>query len=1485
MAKTESHSSPGNLVRKAVYIIALLIGIAILFRLSLMTGPVHSLVQQQLEQNLDGLIQGKLTVGELDGDLWRELNIRGISLTNPDTVLQVQSVKVEYKLLSYFSGTLVVDSFMVDGVYASVKKGGDSAWNIALAETDTAEESALNLRVNKYSFKNIGADIYSELLPGGVISARDLQAGGSFSFIDKEIEASLESFSAEIEGAGMAEPVKISSGAVYDENILSLDQLLVETGRSFFKAGGNANTETGRLDAGAEAAPLSWQDMLALNKSYPIRQNLETQLFIEGNMNEFTAGINIKGSGVESFNLTSGMSYDSLLTIKNLWISGTGIDLETLLKDSTAIQAESFELQAEGNLPARDLGTNNPQLNWDGSVRGLTIEGFSTDSVRWGGSMNGAEGRSVVAMYRKGEELSAQIAMNDIFSKAPSWNIEGEFKEIDPAYWSRTPELIGSLKGIFSAAGDGFFPEEKRWEFALDIENSELAGRQIKTFATTGWIDDWLFNMESELKTQNSTIAFRAACHTDEDIPSYTFIAETRGFNIADVMDLEDVRSDINMILEGTGEGFNPGTMKLDFDARVDSSYLNREYIEKIVASVRVRDSVATVEQALINSEIAEGDIQLRQNFLNLSHPDNSASYRVVLKDLDALAPFFGVETLAASGNVEGEVNLTIEGYPVLQTTIRLQDIRFGNLFRSGPAKGSVDVFFKEAVSYNFNLEVENPAINDIQLQDVKLASFGVSNADSLSGQLDVEVSSERAGSISQSGRFSWFYPADSLKTKLQNFTFNTPERILTLEQPFHLSYSSNSISTDTLKMSSEDGAFLRLAVPYADSLNQQLYTKAQNFDFGVIQEILFGKRFVEGRFVGEAEIDREPGSTFASGAVELNEFGVQGTRLDRLTVLFQVDDDRFFGDLRARWDSTQKVDAWLDVPFSGQKPETLPPSFFEQPVSGALLIEPTQLSRFKPLLEMLDITNTDGLLSASGKLSGTAGKPVIRGDLNLKQAVISGIPADSVVSNVNYRHDESAVDVQAGFYALNQQAASFDARLPLYIDFKNFTVNLPDQSDPVKAEIVTKDFDLAVLNDFVDKQQLRGLRGKLNGNVTISGTAGEPVATGELILSGAGASIPATAIELNEGKGKIRFINGSIVVEELGVKSGGGSFNISGNVQLDGLSPETVNLKAKARQFKAANSRDLNMVLDMDAGLQGPVQKPVITGTAAIKNGFYFLDNFGEESIEQINLEEESASMGISYYDSLQIDMGLSIERNFFIRNRRFLDLEVELAGQVDIKKEVNEDPQIFGDINARSGFVRPLGKRFDLQEGSLVFSGPPENPRVFTRAMYEPPRTGDQIQVKIYYVIEGPADDPDFRFESEPEMELQDQIGYVLFGRPFYELDSVEQAVAGDNSLAGSVALELLLSRVETLATERLGIDVVQIDNTRTGSGTGTSIKTGWYVNRRTFFSIINEIGEGNPRVLFVLEYLLKENLDLIITQGADRGDGVDLRWKFDY
>ena len=216
---------------------------------------------------------------------------------------------------------------------------------------------------------------------------------------------------------------------------------------------------------------------------------------------------------------------------------------------------------------------------------------------------------------------------------------------------------------------------------------------------------------------------------------------------------------------------------------------------------------------------------------------------------------------------------------------------------------------------------------------------------------------------------------------------------------------------------------------------------------------------------------------------------------------------------------------------------------------------------------------------------------------------------------------------------------------------------------------------------------------------------------------------------------------------------------------------------------------------------------------------------------------------------------------------------------------KDAGKDLQLFGTLNTTQGYARPLGKRFELEEGSLAFSGPPNNPQMNIRTLYEPPQTNQEI--KIWYIIEGTVEDPMFKYESNPPMDLAGILSYTLFGQPFYKLNSAEQSVASSrsNNAAADFAMEVLLDRVESLATQRLGIDVVRIEQTRVGGESGTSITTGWYINPKVFFAIQNVITGSTPTPGFYLEYYLSENLKLILSQGSDNRQGVDVQWEYDY
>lgn len=94
-----------------------------------------------------------------------------------------------------------------------------------------------------------------------------------------------------------------------------------------------------------------------------------------------------------------------------------------------------------------------------------------------------------------------------------------------------------------------------------------------------------------------------------------------------------------------------------------------------------------------------------------------------------------------------------------------------------------------------------------------------------------------------------------------------------------------------------------------------------------------------------------------------------------------------------------------------------------------------------------------------------------------------------------------------------------------------------------------------------------------------------------------------------------------------------------------------------------------------------------------------------------------------------------------------------------------------------------------------------------------------------------------------------------------------------------------EVLLGRAEELAVRRFGVDVFRVNRYRIGSMSTTAVQTGWTLGPRTYFAVIQEIQGSTPKTFFLLEHALKPNLDLVLIQGNDARQGVDVRWRRDY
>ena len=74
--------------------------------LLLASAPGHALVLRYAVRTLSAVVDGRVTVGSLGGPLWREADLRDVTLATPDgrPVIRAARVRVRYGLLDIVRG-------------------------------------------------------------------------------------------------------------------------------------------------------------------------------------------------------------------------------------------------------------------------------------------------------------------------------------------------------------------------------------------------------------------------------------------------------------------------------------------------------------------------------------------------------------------------------------------------------------------------------------------------------------------------------------------------------------------------------------------------------------------------------------------------------------------------------------------------------------------------------------------------------------------------------------------------------------------------------------------------------------------------------------------------------------------------------------------------------------------------------------------------------------------------------------------------------------------------------------------------------------------------------------------------------------------------------------------------------------------------------------------------------------------------------------
>ncbi|MTI88510.1 MAG: translocation/assembly module TamB [Balneolaceae bacterium] len=1534
MEQTQQPHIAARLLKSLGWTLLILLILGGAVRWLLTTDWATNMVREKAISTANQQLDGTLGIGKMKGDLWDEVTITDITIVATDTVFKADSLTMNYEILSLLTGSFTINKLKVSHFHSFIKETDTTSQSfnvMQMMQQDTSqpkeENSGFGFHIEQLLMEEGRISVYSpSYLPDSSLKLQHIKAEALLS-IEDEVSAGLKSLTFELKEGRLPEPIQVTAAARYQNEYISLQDLAIETGRSLLTVQGAVQLSDTTISGNAQTSPFALADIRPYLEQKLPNDKLDLSITASGSVDSLHLNIEADGQGFDDLVVVSDLSFRGQPTAQLLGINVRNIDLGYFTDDSMDAYLGEFRASVDGKI------TDSLQaidVSWGFSFYNVRYQEYRIKHAFGSGTL--VEGLLLSHFQlQDGEDMISVIpTVKDVFSDHPEWEAEVRVNTVDAGWWLRNPDFKSNISLRGHVKGSGYQLSDTAWTFRFRDVNSyrgKIGLSFPKSFTTSdgkmvkfskermerilqrerqerlkhtlrfgdqafsaleikGSIDQDSLIAEGFLKLEESRINFKTALAAfTSPKPSFTYSASASEFDLREVAGLDSMPSSINISAEGDGLYFDPEQMVMESHLKMDSSIVNGALVHNVEVGLSLKNGVCIIPEGVLESQLVSGNFSARKNIMDKTDPENKLKMDFEIKNLQPLAPFAEVDELRATGHLCGEISERDSASLGFKGILDLHDVNYDSLFIAESAEGEVAIGISEHTDYNLNLTIGAPVIGGIALQDMKLETEGTGNPDSLSGNFALTINSKDAGQISQGG--SYKLAVNNLEANLiwDQFRFVTPVRTLNIEQPFHFSYANQTVRTDTLMMSSEDGSYLRLAVPLADSLNQDIWVKGHNFDFGVIQEILLGQKVIDGILQGELEVSRTRTDLTAYGQLNIADLNYMDAQIDQFDLNFEIAKDRLTAKMISTIDGKEKINGSLDVPFKLGDPAGFEDEFFNEPVQGELVVKPLDLARFNQLLQKFEINETRGEVTFNGKLSGVAGEPTMEGRLLLQKPTLSGIDIDSASVEFEYDHRNTSLKTIAGIQAKGNSEASVDANIPMFIDFRTFQFSMPGAADTISVDMKTEDFNLTVFNDFLNEETLKDLRGTLNAEINIEGTKEEMTPKGYLKLTNGHVFVPVAGITLDGIQSEIDFSDAGLILKELKANSGKGTFQATGAIKFNGLKPASLDIDARARQFKLANTSNYNLNIDLDSKLSGNPLKPKATGKLTVRNGFILLKDFGEKSVEKIVLEDED-EINFSPYDSLAMDMEVVIEDNFYVRNRKYLDMEIEFTGSMNAYKETSKDLQLFGTLTGEDGYARPLEKLFELEEARFSFSGQPENPQLLIRTSYAPPSPQKQGEIiTIYYIVEGTAQSPEFRFESDPPMEQQDIICYTLFNKPCYSLDSWQQVVtsgSGGTSPTG-LLVDVLLDEVESLATRELGIDVVQIDNS--GSEEGTSIKTGWYLNQRTFFAIVNQISASDPQTLFILEYMLDKNLDLIITQGGNNRQGIDLRWQFDY
>jgi len=404
---------------------------------------------------------------------------------------------------------------------------------------------------------------------------------------------------------------------------------------------------------------------------------------------------------------------------------------------------------------------------------------------------------------------------------------------------------------------------------------------------------------------------------------------------------------------------------------------------------------------------------------------------------------------------------------------------------------------------------------------------------------------------------------------------------------------------------------------------------------------------------------------------------------------------------------------------------------------------------------------------------------------------------------------------------------------------------------------------DLGLLQDWTNGGHSAG---QVNVEIHAKGNKTQPVLQGRARIVNAAYTSDDLPVGIGSLNGDISMDGNHLQIANLSGTASGGTFSLGGSGVYGNNSSFNLALEAKSVRVRQNGVR---AVVDGNLSLIG-------TTTASTLGGRVTVDNlsFNEGSDLAEIIAQFSGDNTVSDPSSLinKVKLNVAVQSS---DNLNLASSQLSIAGSANLNVVGTlADPVILGRIVLTSGEVFFLGKRLEIENGTIAFANTVHTEPVVNLYVKT---VVDQYTVTIK--LTGPMDRLQTTYTSDPSLSTADIINLLAFGQTTADAASTASTPAsvGAESAVASAAGSQVASQVQKLTgISQLTLNPLAGNNQNPGSQVAVQQR----VSGNILLTFSTDVTSAQNQSIQV-QYRAKRNVTVSVLRDENGGYGFDVRY----